>query len=311
MMKKHLLALVLAAISFAQAPAPTTPKPAVKPAPVKPSAPKPATAKPAAAKPAATPPETSGGLFNQAPPEVNRKLLATVQQFFKLHVEGKFRQVTPLVAEDSQDDFFNSEKTKYREFEIIKVDYSDNFKKAKVTTALGVNYVFRGQTMPLKAPMTSSWKLEKGQWRWFVDKTVAQRSPFGNVKPGPGNPSDFLITRPQSVAQVLGQVKVEKQDIRLSSFEASTDSVIIDNQMPGTITISVECERLPGLSCVLEETELKGGQKTKLMFKYEPSDKSPKPMRRADIVVTETGARLPLRITFGVNEEMLKNVPKP
>ncbi len=309
-MKKCILVLAMGSAGFAQQPA--IKPPAVKPAPVKPAAAKPAAAKPAAVKPAATPkPENAGGLFNQAPPESNRKLMAAVQQFFQLHVDGKFRQVTPLVAEDAQDDYFNSEKTKYRDFEILRVEYSDNFKKAKVTAALGVNFVFRGQTMPLKAPMTSNWKIEKGQWRWYVDKTAKLRTPFGAVEAGPGDPKDHLITRPQTVAQVLGQVKIEKKDIRLSSFEASSDSVIIDNQMPGVVTLSVECEALPGLTCKLAETELKADQKTKLLIKYEPADKSPKPMRRVDIVVAETGARLPLAITFAVSEELLKDIPKP
>ena len=217
---KYFLVPALCAVSFAQQPVDQSSKPAA-PAPVKPAAAKPVAKKAAPSKPATTAgstPATAGGLFNQAPPEANRKLLATVQQFFQLHVEGKFRQVAPLVAEDSQDDYFNSEKTKFREFEILKVEYSKDFKRAKVTTVLGINHVFRGQTMPLKAPMASNWKIEKGEWRWFVDREVKKATPFGPLTPGPGDPKDFLITRPQSVSQVLGQVRAEKQELRLSSF---------------------------------------------------------------------------------------------
>ena len=47
------------------------------------------------------------------------------------------------------------------------------------------------------------------------------------------------------------------------------------------------------------------------MVKYVPVDKAPKPSRRAEIVVTETGARIVLNMVFTVPEEMLKNVPQP
>ena len=113
----------------------------------------------------------SGSLFNQAPPDVHKALIANVTKFYQNFVDGKFRECIPLVAEESQDDYFNIQKDKFRNFEIIKVDYKDNFQRAVAVINVGITHMFRGQGYPLAAPIASNWRLEKGEWRWFIDKT--------------------------------------------------------------------------------------------------------------------------------------------
>ena len=250
--------------------------------------------------------------FNQAPPAIHKALIANVTQFFQNYVDGKFRQCIPLVAEESQDDFFNVQKDKYRSFEIIKVDYKDDFHTAVVTVTIGITHMFRGTGMPLMAPIASNWKLEKGEWRWFVDKTFTNPTAFGGaMKPGEGDRTGKLANRPENTMAVLSQVKVSKQDVMLSSFEASKDEVLISNDMPGVINFTLQTEELPGLKVALEKKELKAGEKTRLLLTYKPADKSPKPMRRALVVVEQTGVQIPISITFAVPKEALQGVPVP
>ncbi len=260
--------------------------------------------------PALVAPVTSGsGIFNQAPPLVNKALIANVAKFYQLQVDGKFRQCIPLVADSSQDDYFNAQKSKYREFEILKVDYKDNFKKAIVTLTVGITYVFHGEAVPLKAPIASTWKLEKGQWKWYVDKENVLATPFGGFKAGPGDPESKLVTRPQSAGDVIAQVKMDKQDIMLSSFADSKDEILITNNMQGVVSLMLDYETLPGLSILLEKSELKAGEKARIMIAYHPSDKSPKPMRRGLVKVEQTGAYMPFNIVFAVTEEVMKLIP--
>ena len=260
--------------------------------------------------PAPVAPVASGaGIFNQAPPLVNKALIANVAKFYQLQVEGKFRQCIPLVADSSQDDYFNAQKSKFREFEILKVDYKDNFKKAIVTLTVGITYVFHGEAVPLKAPIASSWKLDKGQWKWYLDKESAAGTPFGGFKAGPGDPESKLVTRPQSAADVIAQVKMDKQDLMLSSFADSKEEILITNNMQGEVSLMLDYETLPGMTIALEKSELKAGEKTRILIAYHPSDKAPKPMRRGLLKVEQTGAYIPFNIMFAVPEEVLKNIP--
>ena len=261
-------------------------------------------------KPAVTSPAVAGGIFNQAPPLVNNALIANVSKFYQLQVEGKFRQCIPLVADESQDDYFNIEKSKYRGFEIVKVEYKDNFKKAVITLKVGITYVFHGEAVPLEAPIASNWKLEKGIWKWYLNKTVAHTTPFGGLTAGPGNPEDHLVTRPKSVPQLLAQVSMDKQDLQLSSFEDSKAEILISNFMPGVVTLLLDYELLPGMTIALEKKVLKSGEKTRLLVAYHPSDAVAKPMRRGLLTIEETGASMPFNITFAVPEEVMKSIPK-
>ena len=166
---------------------------------------------------AATP--QSGSLFNQAPPEVHKALIANVAKFYQNFVDGKFRDCIPLVAEESQDDYFNIQKEKYRNFEIIKTDYKDNYQRAVVTVMVGITHMLRGEGYPLSAPIATHWKLEKGEWRWLIDRTFSKPTAFGGaMKPGVGDRDAKLATRPDSADAVLAQVKVDSQEVMLSSF---------------------------------------------------------------------------------------------
>ena len=49
-------------------------------------------------------------LFNQAPPDVDQALRARVNKFYQAHVDGKPRTAMPIVAEDTQDLWFDTDK---------------------------------------------------------------------------------------------------------------------------------------------------------------------------------------------------------
>src|SRR5438477_8693919 len=107
-----------------------------------------------AAKPAPKPPAA-----------VDQALRARITEFFHYHVTEEYRKAEKLVSEDSQDFFYAHNKPHYLNFEIVSIDYLDHFTKAKVA-AMCEQY-FHGlgfEGRPLKAPSTSTWKLENGKW---------------------------------------------------------------------------------------------------------------------------------------------------
>src|SRR5690242_8778728 len=126
------------------------------------------------------------------PAAVDEALRARITEFYQLHVTGEYRKAERLVAEDSQDVYYEHSKPKYLSFEIKSIEYLDHFKKAKVTVTCeqfvsGLGNLGR----PVKMPSTSSWKVVDGKWFWWADPAELARGPMGKManagtKPEPG-----------------------------------------------------------------------------------------------------------------------------
>ncbi|HUE02628.1 MAG TPA: hypothetical protein VMR62_23875 [Bryobacteraceae bacterium] len=121
----------------------------------------------------------------QRPPiEVDAALRARVSQFYQYEIDRKFYRALQLVAEDTRDYFVESSKAPYLGFQIDTISYSDGFTKAAVV-ALVSRLVpvegFMGHPLPTK--MTTRWKLENGQWCYYVDPRDLRVTPFGPAPP--------------------------------------------------------------------------------------------------------------------------------
>jgi len=134
-----------------------------------------------------------------APPEVDQALRARVTAFLNYHITGEFRKAEALVAEDTKDDFYIRAKPRYMGCKgIARIRYSENYTKAYVTAVCvmpvliqptdnelqddGTPYVPTG---PPTVPIPSTWKLENGQWCWYIDKEMDRKTPFGTLPPAP------------------------------------------------------------------------------------------------------------------------------
>jgi hypothetical protein len=254
-------------------------------------------------------------LFEKAPPEVDEALRARVATFFQAHVDGKFRRADEVVAEDSKEVFFAMEKTRYISFEIVRISYSENFTKAKVVTALEMDWRSpRTGVMRVKPPMTSLWKLEDGQWYWYTVPQKEWETPFGNMKPGPdpdpGKSPIIGLFKGVDPATVLNSVKASAKEVRLSSYEPSTAQVTVTNTMQGKVRVSLNLAPMKGLTAKFDKTELEQNETATLTFEYAPPDKAPKPTLVSYIHVQQTGQNLPLTLTFAVPPDIEKLLPK-
>src|ERR1039457_5201786 len=77
--------------------------------------------------------QDAGDAFNKPPADVDKALRARIAELFDLHVKGEFRKAETLVAQDTKDLYYNSNKTKYLSFEIGRIQYSDNFTRAQAS----------------------------------------------------------------------------------------------------------------------------------------------------------------------------------
>src|SRR5260370_42130118 len=125
-----------------------------------------------------------GDLFHKAPRAVDEALRARVAKFYQLEVEGKFRQAEALVADDTKDYFYASQKPKYLGLEINRITYSDDFPKADVLLTTKRIVMMPGfADKPVPMPQPSKWKLVNGEWYWYLSEDDLYGTPFGNMKP--------------------------------------------------------------------------------------------------------------------------------
>ena len=236
------------------------------------------------------------------PTGTDEALRARVSKFFQAHVDGKFRVADEVVAEDSKDAFFAADKSRYDAYEILKIEYSENFTKAKAVVACKTKWSFQGHRVPVTAPFTSLWKLEKDQWFWYTVTADVIDTPFGKMKSGPdsgaGAPG-LLPGDPRNLAQgILAQVKVDKKQIDLQADKAGQETIVVSNTMPGPVSLSIDCPPFPGLSLTLEKATLAAGEKTLLHVVYAPAGRLSDQPIVASLEVSPTHARIPLRIQF-------------
>jgi len=250
-------------------------------------------------------------LFQKAPPAVDEALRARVSKFFQAHVDGKFRAAVEVVAEDSQDAFFAANKPRYHSFEIAKINYSESFTRATVVVACEMDHPAPGLAgVKVKAPRTSLWKQESGQWWYYIDPTQGQQTPFGIMKPGPGTQATAIPppgaggTAPSAppgvdIEAALSWVKADKSEFPFSRLKPGSGEITLTNRGPDTATLVLQYPPMPGLEVKLDRTEVKQGEKARLIAHWKPGEIPPPPSISVQIMVQPTRQYLNLRATFG------------
>ena len=251
-------------------------------------------------------------VFEKAPPQVDEALRQNVAKFYQAHVDGKFRSAEAVIAEDSKDTFYNLEKQRYFSFEIIRINYTESFTKAQVVTGVEVEWRnSRMGVMRVKPPMTTLWKLENGEWRWYVVPQKDWDTPWGRMNPGPDNSDKAKRAfTGVSVADVQNQINIDKTEIRLSSYQFAKGEAIIGNSLPGEITLRMDAPTRQGLEVKLDKTVLKSGENTKILASYQPVGTEPKPQGEILVHVEPTGQVLRVLLIFDIQPELRKQLPK-
>jgi hypothetical protein len=136
----------------------------------------------ALAAPAA--PQTAIEQFRKAPPAVDQALRDRVTQFYQLHMEKKWRKVSDLVDEESQDAFIAQIKRNPLSFQINEVQYSDNYTRAKVMTLIEEErLIATGGITRMKLPVQTEWRIVEGQWFNTIAMAACRPTPFGACNP--------------------------------------------------------------------------------------------------------------------------------
>jgi hypothetical protein len=206
--------------------------------------------------------------FDRPPADVDQALRARITEFYQLHVKGDFRHAEALVAEDTQEFYYTRNKPQYLGFEIGRIDYSENFTRAKAMIIVEQYVMLPGfSDKPIKIPIPSTWKVVDGKWYWYVDPESFRASPFGRMTAGkaaPATGAPALPAIPNSPDFLFTQVKLDKQSVTLKDGEP--EQVTIVNGAPGAMSISLS-GMLPGVESKLDRTSLKAGEKAVLTLR--------------------------------------------
>lgn len=218
--------------------------------------------------------------FDKAPPAIDDALRARVGKFYGAFVAGKFKEAYMLVADDSQDKFFELSKDEYKSFEIVKINYSDNFTKAAVVSAIKSDWRWHGAVTLTTFPLTSNWEVIDGEWYWHYVRPTMVANPFsptgqvpvpadsGIEKGAPAVPKDFA----GAARGILAKVSVDKDSVQLHSGETSQDMLHVRNDMPGEISLKIDQPAFPGLKITLGKSHLMAHEETTALFEWHPDD---------------------------------------
>lgn len=217
------------------------------------------------------------GLTEKAPPAVDEALRARVNKFYDDFVAGKYKDAYLMVADDSQDKFFELSKDQYKGCEIIKINYTENFTNATVVTSCKRDWRFHGSQTTITFPLTSTWKVIDGQWYWhFVKPTMIATpfSPTGFISASGDNASPNAALAPPDIAtaakNILAKVGIDKSAVRLESNQRSFEVIHLRNDMPGEITVTADQPPLPGLKVGLGQAKLQAHEQTTISFEWLP-----------------------------------------
>jgi hypothetical protein len=245
--------------------------------------------------------QNAAQVFAKAPPEVDEALRARITKFYQAQVDGKARQAEDVVAEDSKDFFYNMAKPKFLSFEIRDITYSDNFTKAKVMMVVETYVMMPGfEGKPMKVPGGTFWKIENGQWCWYIPPDVLNATPFGTMKPSNGAPGGLPdLKNAPTVASLGKQVQADKLHAALlAAGPPTSDKITIHNAMPGSVRIELRHADVRGLEIKADRTEIPAGENAVVSFHYVPGNGYPPRTLNVDVAVEPINTVLHFLVTF-------------
>jgi len=255
------------------------------------------------AQDAAPPPQEEDPIDSAAAPaEVNKALRERVDKFYQMQIEGKFRQAEQYVAEDTKDLYYASQKPKYLKYEIGDIAYTHKFARATVTVDVDreVGTPAIGK-MVMSFPQETTWKLEKGEWFWYVDPNRV-RTPFGSVSlsqsggGGQQTPGPRGLPKGPALEDVWKQVTADKTSFRFP-YKAATENVVITSKLPGVVTLKLQPVDIAGLDVKLDRDQLAKGETAHLTLQYTPQLHMPKEAL-IEVRVEPTQQVIPIRVVF-------------
>lgn len=237
------------------------------------------------------------GISAEPPRKVEEALRARVNEFYGLIIQHKARAAEALVADDTKDYYYDSQKPDMDSYVIDKITWGPDFKTAEITIMSKMHMMFPGagpQTVPMKFP--STWKIDHGKWCWYIDQSRLVNSPFGKLQSGPGA-ADSSSSKPVVTPEMLkAAVRPEGYQIVVDLSGERAASLKFTNSLPGPITL--KAPEAPGLKIEIADPTIGAGKSTEVTFRHDANGAQPSPVV---FTVAPTGQQIRIQIIYSVN----------
>lgn len=241
--------------------------------------------------------QTAADYFDKAPPDVDDALRARISAFYQAHVDKKFRQADRYVAEDTKDFYYEANKPAYLSFHIDRIIYSDNYTRAKAIVTCKMHVVVGFVDQVSMVPTPSTWKLENGEWCWYVDQKAGRDTPFGHWSPkGESAGSLPTMAGAPDIQSLWKNVQADKGSVKLNAKAPSSDEVTISSKM--AVELRLDAPTVDGLEVTLDRANLKAGEQAKVTFRFEPRENTAP--RKAQAVVHVMPTNQVIAIAVGI-----------
>lgn len=210
---------------------------------------------------------------NPAAVKAEKALRARAQQFYQLQQDKKYRQVEPFVAQDTRDLYYNAQKPEIGAFTIEKVELTDRNTRARVTVKTKQSVMVMGAgVIPFELSSTSLWKVEKGQWVYYVDKDSLGATPFGKLKAGPSTGAEGPGRKGEApeLSTLDKSILMDVTHVELSA-EHPKQTVTLTNGLIGPMSVEVDptAPKVKGIRVEIEKPSLSGGEKTGITLTWD------------------------------------------
>jgi hypothetical protein len=244
-------------------------------------------------------------------------LRGRVKHFYSLQMENKFRAAESCVCEDTKDYYYDLQKKAPRSFEISQIELAKDNTEAKVVTLLSGELATISGAIPVTLPIPTQWKLENGQWCYFVpvERQKAIVTPFGVIKnePAPANsgsrPSPPLPFNPVKVEDLQNAVEATAEAVVFDAAKAAAAEIEFLNSLAGKVKIDPPTSLPPGLKIILDRTALGPKEKAKVRFEYAPTPNVPAESYDLPFNIEPTRQVIRIRVRFERPVEVKKTPP--
>ena len=208
--------------------------------------------------------------------EAEKALRDRVQQFYQLQVDKKYRQAEGMVADDTKDDYYNMRKPDIKGFTIGNVELLENNTFAKVLVKGKVVILMPGAgAQVLEFPTPTTWKIEHGEWRWYISEEARKSTPFGKMNTSDGTTEVAKAHEGEApggiehpdVGALQGKITIDTTNVELTRHKRD-QSVTITNGLPGPLDLRIDphAEKIAGLKVTADKTHLESGQSAVVQF---------------------------------------------
>jgi hypothetical protein len=235
----------------------------------------------------------------KAPEEVEQGVRKAIADFYRLQVEGRFRQSESLVCEESKDEYYNMDKPKILGFELVTLKFEEGFQKAQAKVHTDREFITPHARFPMKVPAVTNWESGSGKWCMQLPKPDprGKESPFGFMNPGKvsdAKPGDPAAAKQATQEQVRSGIRLSKREVVLKAGMKAVETVDVENNLAGGVKAEVLAFTIPGLKVSPTEQGMAAMSKLPLKLEWDGTGKPGRYEIRVDI--QPVNMLLPLRV---------------